>query len=244
MLLMLSAALPEFVSCTARGLLVDPMLTAPKSRPGGLKATPGPRPVPLSCTVCGLPAASSVIVSVPLRGPPAWAEKVTETVQLAAGLSDDGHWLLDEKSPLMLIPLMTRVSVPVLVKVIVFGALVVPTAWDPKLRLVGSTVMTGATPVPVRGITCGLPAAFSVTVSVPVLAPIAVGVKVTLTRQLDDGAIVVQPKLATAKSPVAIALRLVTGSDPLLNTPTSSAALVVPIRLLPKFSDVGLTSIG
>ena len=95
MSLMTNGALPEFCSCTVRPALVDPMLTAPKSRPGGLKATPGPRPVPLSDTVCGLPAASSVMVSVPFRGPPASGEKVTETVQVPAGLSDAGH-ALDE----------------------------------------------------------------------------------------------------------------------------------------------------
>ncbi len=93
MLVMVSAALPESVSWTVRPPLVDPMLTGPKSRPGGLKATPGPRPVPLSCTVWGLPAASSWMVSVPLRGPPPWGEKVIETTQLADGASDAGHAL-------------------------------------------------------------------------------------------------------------------------------------------------------
>jgi hypothetical protein len=243
MLLMVSAALPEFVSWTVRPVLLEPMLTAPKSRPGGLKVTPGPRPVPLNGTVCGLPAASSVIVSSPLRVPPPWGEKVTETTQLIVGLSDAGH-VLDEKSPVVLIPPMLSVSVPVLVNVTVLAALVVPTACDPKLRLVGLIERTGATPVPASEITCGLPAAFSVTVSVPLLAPIAVGVKVMLTRQLDKGAIVVQLTLATAKSPDAVALAIVIGSGPLLNTATSSEALVTPTRLLPKFSDVGLTSIG
>src|ERR1700730_16849601 len=139
---------------------------------------------------------------------------------------------------------MLSVSVPVLVMVTVFAALVVPTAWDPKFRLVVSSERIGETPVPPSGITCGLPATFSVMVSVPVLAPIAVGVKVMLTRQLDRGAMVVQLKPATAKSPDAVALAIVIGSDPLLNTATSSVALVTPRRLLPKLSDVGLTSIG
>src|SRR5260370_25372005 len=87
MLVMVSAALPESVSWTVRPPLVDPMLTGPKSRPGGLKATPGPRPVPLSCTVWGLPAASSWMVSVPLRGPPPLGEEGIETTQLADGAS-------------------------------------------------------------------------------------------------------------------------------------------------------------
>ena len=39
-------------------------------------------------------------------------------------------------------------------------------------------------PVPVSGIDCGLPAASSETVSVPVRAPVAVGVNVTLIVQV------------------------------------------------------------
>src|SRR6266849_4983800 len=125
---------------------------------------------------------------------------------------------------------MFSVSVPVLVMVTVFAALVVPTAWGPKFRLFISSERIGATPVPPSGITCGLPAAFSLMVSVPLLAPIAVGVKGMLTRQLDREAIVVQLTLATAKSPDAVALAIVIGSGPLLNTATSSEALVTPRR--------------
>src|ERR1700716_2023620 len=139
---------------------------------------------------------------------------------------------------------MLSVSVPVLVMVTVLAALVVPTACGGKFTGVVSSVTSGATPVPPSGISCGLPATFSVMVSVPDLAPIAVGVKAILTRQLDKGAIVVQLKPATAKSPDAVALAIVIGSGPLLNTATSSVALVTPRRFLPKFSDVGLTSIG
>src|SRR5712692_10620052 len=93
MLVMVSAALPESVSWTGRPPLVDPMLTGPKSSPGGLKVTPAPRPLPLSCTVCGLPAASSWIVSIPFRGPPPCGEKMIETTQLANGTSDAGQVL-------------------------------------------------------------------------------------------------------------------------------------------------------
>jgi hypothetical protein len=41
-----------------------------------------------------------------------------------------------------------------------------------------------ANPVPVRAAACGLPTALSLTVSEPVRAPLAVGVKMTLTVQL------------------------------------------------------------
>src|SRR5438309_1863777 len=76
---------------------------------------------------------------------------------------------------------MLSVSVPVLVMVTVLAALVVPTACGAKFTVVVSSVRTGATPVPPSGISCGLPATFSVMVSVPDRAPIAVGVKVMAT---------------------------------------------------------------
>jgi hypothetical protein len=50
----------------------------------------------------------------------------------------------------------------------------------PKLKLVGEKLTPGATPVPVSGMVCGLPAALSVTVIVPGWLPAAVGVKVTV----------------------------------------------------------------
>src|SRR5256885_127898 len=135
--------------------------------------------------------------------------------------------------------LMTNGALPEVCSCTVRPALVEPTPWDPKLRLVGLMVRIGAAPVPSSGIICGLPAAFSVTVSVPVRLPTALGVNVTLTWQPEKGAIVVPLGLQltppTAKLPDADALTLVTGSDPLLKTATSSAVLVVPSRCLPKF---------
>jgi len=60
----------------------------------------------------------------------------------------------------------------------------VPTATFPKFRLVGKRLTTGATPVPLNETFCGLPAALSVTDSVPVRLPVPVGVNVTLIVQL------------------------------------------------------------
>ena len=60
-----------------------------------------------------------------------------------------------------------------------------------------------ATPVPLSGSVCGLPTALSVTESVPVRLPEALGVKVTLIGQLAHEArlesqVLVSPKLAVA----------------------------------------------
>src|SRR5438105_12890986 len=56
---------------------------------------------PESATLCGLPAASSVTVSVPLRGPVAVGENVIVTLQLAPAASvagASGHAVLCAKS--------------------------------------------------------------------------------------------------------------------------------------------------
>jgi hypothetical protein len=77
--------------------------------------------------------------------------------------------------------------------------LVVPTAWVPKFRLVGETVTAPVVvlpPVPVSKVDC-VPAE-SVTTSVEVRVPVAVGVNVTDTVQLAPAArLVPQPLLAT-----------------------------------------------
>ena len=61
----------------------------------------------------------------------------------------------------------------------------VPTNWVAKVRLVGDRV-TGVTPAPVRPAVCGLLLALSLIVKFPEYVLVAVGVKVTLTAQLDD----------------------------------------------------------
>jgi hypothetical protein len=84
-------------------------------------------------------------------------------------------------------PLTVRVALPLFVRVTVCAALVVPTVWLAKVRLVGEKVATGpelVVPVPVRLTVCGLPLALSVIVMVAVLVPDAVGAKVTLIVQL------------------------------------------------------------
>ncbi len=64
------------------------------------------------------------------------------------------------------IPTLTPIGAfPVLLNVTACGALLVPTTWAPKVRLVGDTFAMGAgagAPVPVKLTLCGLPAALSV----------------------------------------------------------------------------------
>jgi hypothetical protein len=116
-------------------------------------------PFPVNGTVCGLPLALSVIVSVPTRAPNAVGVKVTLIVQFAAvdkvaGLT--GHAvalvLVAAKSPEAEIELIVRAAFPVFVRVTVFAALGVFSTWLPKSRLDGASPTAGAagTPVPVR----------------------------------------------------------------------------------------------
>ncbi len=83
-------------------------------------------------------------------------------------------------------PVIVRGTVPLLVIVADCAALVVPTRCDPKGIVVGVNVTAGAaaTPVPVSATACGLPGASSVTVTVAVRVPDAVGAKVTEIVQL------------------------------------------------------------
>jgi hypothetical protein len=74
-----------------------------------------------------------------------------------------------------------------LLTVTVLAALVAETASFPNAKVAGVTV-TGTTPFPARETVSGLLFALSMTVSVPVREPVAVGMNVTLAVQLDPPA--------------------------------------------------------
>src|SRR3989475_10893965 len=211
-------------------------------------------PVPLSETVCGLPAASSVMFTVAARAPGAAGVNVNVKVQLADAAAHPragGQGVVPEpataKSP-GLAPARVMlgrlsVAVPPLVRVTVWARpLVVPTRWLPKATLFADNVTAGAMPVPVRVIVCGLPGASSTMFSVALRIPVASGVKLTLIVQLAPGATEPAPlgqvlPAAKAKSaacaPVMVMLVRFSGA-PLLVRVTVCAALVVPTRCLPK----------
>jgi hypothetical protein len=108
--------------------------------------------VPVSFTVCGEFVAVSVIVIVPVRVPVAVGVNVTVTVQLAGeGPSVVPQVLVCAKSPLA--PIEIEVDpVPVFFTVTTFPALVVPTACEANVSVVGvaATITVGALPVPVK----------------------------------------------------------------------------------------------
>jgi len=84
--------------------------------------------------------------------------------------------------------LMVSAAVPELLKVMLCAALLVPTSWLGKVRLVGRKPADTVVPVPDRGTVWGLPDALSKTDTKALRAPAAVGVNVTLMVQLPPDA--------------------------------------------------------
>src|SRR5437879_7873769 len=166
--------------------------------------------------------------TVAARTPVAAGVKLTLSVQLAPGATEPapvGQVLPAAKAksaacaPVMVMLVRFSGAPPLLVRVTVCAALVVPTRCLPKALLVAESVAVGGVaPVPAGGNDWGLLAASSVMVTVAVRALAAVGVKVRLRTQLAPAASVaplmqVVPE-ASAKSPAlappsaAVAMRL------------------------------------
>ena len=122
---------------------------------------------------------------------------------------------------------MLSVAVPVFVSVTLWPELVVPICWLEKVKFVADKLTAGSVPVPVRLTACGLPEAVSVIVSVPLRAPVAVGVKVTSIAQLLPAATDPLQLLVSAKSPVVAMLVMLKGAVPLFPSVTTCGALVV-----------------
>src|SRR5580765_7022190 len=85
-----SAALPTSVSVTSSSALVDPIGCPGKATLVGVSVTAGAVPVPLRASECGLPAASSVIVTEAARLPAVDGVNVAEIVQAAPAASAAG----------------------------------------------------------------------------------------------------------------------------------------------------------
>ena len=108
------------------------------------------------------------MVSKPVLLPAAVGANVTLMAQFAPAANPAPQVLSSAKSPVTVIPAMVNAAVPVLVIVIVCGALVDPSAWLLKVKLVDDRLTTGAAaPMPERVTVCGLFAALSVMTTVP-----------------------------------------------------------------------------
>jgi len=123
------------------------------------------------------------MVSVPVRVPVTVGANVTLMTQLAYAATVLVQPLA-LKSPLAVTLVKLKGTDWLLVTVIVFGLLVVPTVWLTNITVPVGNSVTGCTPEPVRLVLWGLVIASSVTVSVPLAEPRVVGVKVTLITQV------------------------------------------------------------
>jgi hypothetical protein len=132
----------------------------------------------------------------------------------------------------MLMPVRLRALLPLLVKVTVLAAPLVPIARVGKLRLLADKET--AVPVPLKLTLCGLLLALSVRVSEPVRLAAAVGVKVTVMVQLAPAARLVPQVLVWAKSPLAVMLLRLKADWPVLDKVRVFGLLVVPTSLVPK----------
>lgn len=132
-LLRVTADVPLLVTVTLIGELVTPTTTLPKLTLVGERVTADPAvaPVPETGSVCGLPGALSATDTEALLDPEAAGLKVTLIVQFfpAATLVPQVFvWVKSpEFVPVMVTLVMLRVAVPVLVRVVVRGVLLVPT---------------------------------------------------------------------------------------------------------------------
>ena len=129
MLVMLSVAVPEFVSVIDFAKLVVLSARLGKVRLVGDKLTagavPDDAPVPVRLTVCGLPLALSVTLIVPVWVPVAVGVNVTLIVHLPPAATEEPHVLVSAYSALATMLLIVREAVPELVSVMACAALVV-----------------------------------------------------------------------------------------------------------------------
>jgi hypothetical protein len=99
--------------------------------------------VPVSATVCGEPLALSVMVTAPVRAPPAVGVKVTEILQFAPAATLEPQVLDSAKSPDAAIEVMLKAARPELVSVTDCAELVEPVVCPANVRLVGVSVTPG-----------------------------------------------------------------------------------------------------
>lgn len=149
---------PVLVTVTLCGALVEFTNWEAKVKLLGVTVTvAGPFTVPFKATVCGLPVALSAMLMAAVRVPAAVGVNVTLIVQLASTANDAGQVFVSAKSPefgpVRVIPEIANATLPPLVKVTVWAALVVPMVCELNVKLVGAR-MTDDT---CAGIDCTTP---------------------------------------------------------------------------------------
>src|SRR5246127_657622 len=130
--LIVSDAVPVFVSVKVNGALVVRRACVPKLWDVGVSDAAACTPVPVRLMICGLVTSESVMVSVPVRTPVVVGTNLTLMRQLAPGRRFPPQLLLSEKFALQRMLLIVSVVVPTFTSVTCWVALVVPTTWLPN----------------------------------------------------------------------------------------------------------------
>ena len=146
-----NGAAPVFFNTDDCDALDEPTSCEPNAKVAGVKDTAGAAPVPVRPTLCGLPAASSPMLTLALRAPAADGLKVTATEQVAPAASvagASGQVLVAVKSaafaPTTPTLLIVSGPVPVFFTTDDCDGLVDPTGCDPKPKLGGVSDTAGA----------------------------------------------------------------------------------------------------
>src|SRR3989441_17214 len=186
MLVMLRVAVPLLVRVTVCTGLVVLRRWSPKARLVGAKVTAGTIPVPASDTDCGLPGASSVMVTVVGSAQVGAGVNSMVKIQLADSANSPparGHGATPEPAtakspgfePARAMVVMLRLVFFLMIRRPPRSTLFPYTTLFRSARLVGAKVTAGTIPVPASDTDCGLPGASSVMVTVAARAPVEIG---------------------------------------------------------------------
>jgi hypothetical protein len=186
-----------------------------------------------------------------VRAPTTVGLKVAVKVQLAPAATEPAAQVPVRAKSLALVPpkvmlLIVSAAVPVLVSVTLCAALDMPTCTLPKAMVLLDKLTAGVgaeAPVPLRLTLLGEPVALCAIAKLPLRAPVAPGLNVTLTVQVAFAATELQLFVCVKSAafvPPTVTPLTVSAAVPELVTVTIIAALVLPTVTLPKPSVVVL----
>lgn len=223
-----SATLSLLVTVTVFAGLVLPNASVPKLKLVAEKLS-GALPLPVKLTIC-VPALS-VIVRTPEVAPITVGANTTLMVHDAEGASAKLQLLLWLKGPVTAMLVICSSPVPLLCTVTLLALLVFPITCEENEIAAGVIVADGVVPVPESASACDVPRLeeSSVTLMVPASVPVAAGLNVTDTTQLDAGSSVVGQLFVSENGPVAENVSASMLLPPKLLTVMVCGALVEPM---------------
>src|SRR5665213_1431609 len=245
MLEIVSVTPPLLVSVIVCVGEVSPRPTAPNTSPAdGVSDTPaGATPLPESATVCE--RNWSLTVSAPSAAPVVAGTNATLMAHVECAVSEVPQPLVAVNGPPEMLALTSVSAIsPELVSNTCCVALDVPICCAANVSACGaSESVAGALPVPVSEAVC-VPAS-SVTASVPLRAPLAVGANATGSEQPVCAASVVPQVFAVSwKSPVSTGADSAVGVPPVFDTVIVCAAEVWPTMVAANVSEGGVSTIA